>query len=107
MRWFDTTGSDAFAREISEEFVRNGPAGSAASATKAGQQRLLHAIEVIGNRAAKYHRQQPLGWYRKAQFLKTIKETLLAARHDKQLVDEVVYAIAVRMARRDEPMKAR
>lgn len=98
--WFNTSGSDAFAREISEEFSRTFPAGEALS-PRVSEQRLLQAIEVLGNRAAKFNRQTPMGWYRKAEFMKTIKECLFDKGYSEEWVNRVVYAVVLRMARRD------
>lgn len=98
--FLDTTESDAFAREISTEFLHNFPAG-AAEAQEGAERKLVHAIEVLGNRAAKFARQKPMGWYRKARFMNTIKDRLLESGHAAELVDRIVYAVVMRMARRE------
>lgn len=98
--FLDTSASDAFAREISTEFLHNFPVGTATTG-KPGEQKLAHAIDVMGNRAAKFDRQSPLGWYRKSRFVKTIKDGLVAKGHAVELVDRVVYAVVLRMARRE------
>lgn len=100
--WFKHSELDAFAHEISDEFAKHWPLDKAVS-DKAAEQKLTHAIEILGNRAAKFNRQQPMGWYRKARFLRTVKEDLLARGGSAELVDRIVYAAAVRMARRDSP----
>ena len=99
LAFLDTSAGDAFAREIGEEFGHNFPA-DAASDPKA-EPKLAHAIEVLGNRAAKFQRQNPLGWYRKAKFMDAIKQELQKKGHGPELVDRVVYAVVLRMARRD------
>lgn len=102
MRWlatFDTASSNAFAREIGEEFTRNFRVNPD-SPDQATEQRLIRAIEVLGNRAAKYDREHPLGWFRKARFMSAITECLEQAGHPRQLVDRVVYQVVLRMARR-------
>lgn len=98
LAFLDTRESAAFAREISEEFSHNYPPDAGGEPKSA--QRLAHAIEVLANRAAKFDRDKPLGWYRKAKFGESIKGHLLARRYDAELVDQVVYAAVVRMARR-------
>lgn len=97
--FLDTRAGEAFAREICDEFAHQFPAG--ADADPKAEQKLAHAIEVLGNRAAKFGRQNPLGWYRKAKFMDAIKRGLLAKGHGSELVDRVVYAVVLRMARRD------
>ena len=104
--WFDTSAVEAFAREIVDEFVHHAslarpPAGKGAD--KAAEQKLTHAIEILGNRAAKFNRTDPMGWYRKARFMRAMKEQLLADGTPAELADRVVYAVVVRMARRGEP----
>jgi hypothetical protein len=99
--WLDTAASNAFAREISEEFALNFRADAGAASAKGSEQRLQHAIEVLANRAAKFDRQSPLGWYRKARFMSTVKETLAEKGYAAELVDRVVYAVVMRMARRE------
>jgi len=96
--FLDTTEGDAFAREISAEFAHNFPTG--AKAEPKSEHRLAHAIEVLGNRAARFEREQVLGWYRKAKFMDAIKEELLGKGYGAELVDQVVYAAVLRMARR-------
>lgn len=98
LAFLDTSEGDAFAREISEEFAHNFPPKSVAEPKS--EQRLAHAIEVLGNRAAKFEQQRPLGWYRKARFMDAIKKELLGKGHEAGLVDQVVYAVVLRMARR-------
>ena len=100
LAFLDTAESDAFAREIGAEFLHNYPVGTDAAA-KGAEQKLSHAIEVLGNRATKFNRQQPMGWYRKARFMRTIKEMLLEKGHAVERVEQVVYAVVLRMARRD------
>ena len=97
LAFLDTSEGDAFAREISEEFSHN---FSPAADEPKSEQRLAHAIEVLGNRAAKFDRQHPLGWYRKAKFMDAIKKELLGKGHGAELIDQVVYAVVLRMARR-------
>jgi hypothetical protein len=99
--WFDASAAEAFAREIGTEFSRHYPPGTP-PAGKDADQKLRHAIEILGNRAAKFNRQHPMGWYRKARFARTIKEGLIADGGTEELADRVVYAVVVRMARRDE-----
>ena len=70
--WFDHSKLDAFGHEISEEFARHWPLDKAAS-DQGAEQKLAHAIDILGNRAAKFNRQSPMGWYRKARFMRTIK----------------------------------
>lgn len=96
--FLDTRASAAFAQEISLEFSRNYPADAGGEPKSAP--RLAHAIEVLANRAAKFDRDQPLGWYRKAKFGQAIKRDLLGKGYDAELVDQVVYAAVIRMARR-------
>jgi hypothetical protein len=98
--WFDHSKIDAFAHEIADEFAHHWPLDQSADDT-AAEKKLLHAIEILGNRAAKLNRETPLGWYRKARFLRTIKEDLLARGGAEPLVDRIVYAVVVRMSRRD------
>lgn len=98
--WLDTTSSNAFAREIAEEFTRNFQRDADAGDEKAFERRLAHAIDVMGNRAAKFDRQDPMGWYRKARFMSTIKDCLAERGYERVLVDRVVYAVVIRMARR-------
>lgn len=98
--WFDTAESDAFARDIAEEFVRAAPPPPHGLTAREYEQRLTHAIEVIGNRAAKYDAAERLGWYRKSRFMKAIENVLLARGHAADLANRVVYAIVVRTARR-------
>lgn len=98
--WLDAGSSNAFAREISEEFAHNFPADAGGRADKATEQRLTHAIEVLGNRAAKYDLQARMGWYRKARFMAVVKDTLAEQGYAQELVDRVVYAVVLRMARR-------
>lgn len=100
LAFLNTSESDAFAREISDEFARHFPA-TAVAGSRAAEQRLAHAIEVIGNRAAKFNREHPLGWYRKARFMDTIKQQLQAKGHSVELVDRIVYAVVLRMAQRE------
>jgi hypothetical protein len=100
LAWLDTASSNAFAREIAEEFTRNFQVGAGPASGKGTEQRLQHAIEVLGNRAAKFDRQSPLGWYRKARFMSTISDCLREKGHDEQLVDRAVYDVVMRMARR-------
>ena len=100
LAWLDTASSNAFAREIAEEFTRNFQDRPGVAAEKGTEQRLKHAIEVLGNRAAKFDRQSPLGWFRKARFLGAITDTLTEKGHERALVDRVVYDVALRLARR-------
>lgn len=102
--WLDTSASNAFAREIAEEFTHNFKAG--AGDDKATEKRLVHAIEVMGNRAAKFDGQSPLGWYRKARFMNAITDCLAEKGHERALVDRVVYDVVMRMARRRERDRA-
>ena len=98
LAFLDTSEGDAFARELAEEFSHNLPPTAASEAKS--EQRLAHAIEVLGNRAAKFDRQNPLGWYRKARFMDAIKKELLGKGYGAERVDQVVYAVVLRMARR-------
>lgn len=98
--WLDTSASDAFAREIAEEFVRAAPPPPHRLPVREYEQRLAHAIEVIGNRAAKFQAAEGLGWYRKSRFMNTIEKLLLEKGHPAELADRVVYAIVLRTARR-------
>jgi hypothetical protein len=97
--WLDTSSSDAFAREIAEEFTHNFQSGPGVKADKGSEQRLKHAIDVIGNRAAKFNRESPLGWYRKARFMNVVTDVLREKGYDEKLVDRVVYAVVMRVAR--------
>lgn len=97
--WLDTDSSNAFAREIAVEFSHNFPPGTDL-VDKGAEQRLLHSTEVMGNRAAKFNGQSPMGWFRKARFMATITDSLAAQKHDAAVVDRVVYAVVMRMARR-------
>jgi hypothetical protein len=96
--WFDNSKLDGFAHEISGEFARHWPLDKMVS-DKAAEQKLLHAIEILGNRAAKFNRHSPMGWYRKARFLRVVKEDLLARGGTEELVDRIVYDVVLRMAR--------
>jgi hypothetical protein len=98
LAFLDTSEGVAFARELGEEFAHNFPA--AAVAEPRAERRLAHAIEVLGNRAAKFERQHALGWYRKSKFMDAIKKELLGRGHEAAVVDQVVYAVVLRMARR-------
>ena len=97
--WLDTTESDAFAREIAEEFARTLPPGPQRGTTREADHRASHAIEVIGNRAAKYDHAHPLGWYKKSKFMSTIEKCLIEKGHPPELVDRVVYAVVMRIGR--------
>jgi len=99
LSWLDTSASDAFAREIAEEFARNLPPGPSRETARESEQRAAHAIEVIGNRASKYHDSHPLGWYRKTRFMNAIEKCLLEKGHPAELVDRVVYAVVLRTMR--------
>lgn len=96
--WFDNSKFDVFAHEISGEFARHWPLDQEVS-DKAAEQKLLHAIEILGNRAAKFNRQSPMGWYRKARFLRVIKEDLREKGGSEELAARIVYDVALRMAR--------
>lgn len=100
LSFLDTAASDAFAREIGAEFLHNYPPAAAASQARDVEAKLRHAIEVMGNRAAKYDQQAPLGWYRKSRFVKAIRDELTGKGHDEALADRVVYAVVLRMGRR-------
>jgi len=97
--WLDTSASDAFAREIAEEFARTLPPGPVHGTARDADHRAAHAIEVIGNRAAKYQATHPLGWYRKSKFMNTIEKCLVEKGHAPELVDRVVYAVVLRLSR--------
>ena len=97
--WFDHSKIDAFAHEIAAEFAHHWPLDRPVG-DPAAEKKLLHAIEILGNRAAKLDRETPLGWYRKARFLRTIKEDLLGRGGAEPLVDRVVYDVVLRMSRR-------
>ncbi len=97
--WLDTTGSDAFAREIAQEFVRNFPVTPTVKTQSELAKRLLSATEVLGNRAAKFNREKPLGWYRRARFMNTIKLRLQESGHSVELVDGIVYQTVLRLTR--------
>lgn len=95
--FLDTKPGEDFAREIGQEFAHNCPAAGKADAKR--EQRLAHAVEVLANRAAKFDRQSPLGWYRKSKFMDAVKRELLAHGHDAGTVDRAVFAAVLRMAR--------
>jgi hypothetical protein len=97
--WLDTTESDAFAREVAEEFVRNYPVTPAVRTPSELEKRLRDATSVLGNRAAKFNRETPLGWYRRARFMNTIKLCLEESGHSTELADGVVYKTVLRLAR--------
>lgn len=101
LAWLDTASSNAFAQQIAEEFGRNFQPGPNAPGSRATEQRLQLAIDVLGNRAAKYQKLGGLGWYRKARFMSTIKECLVERQFPAELVDRVLYAVVLRMARRE------
>jgi hypothetical protein len=96
--WFDTSASDAFAREIAAEFVRALPPDWRGPPREA-ERRYSQALEVMANRAQKYQAAHGLGWYRKSKFLNTIKESMIGLGHPAALVDRVVYAVALRTGR--------
>jgi hypothetical protein len=95
--WLDTAPSNAFAREIAMEFTRN---FRPVPGDKGSEQRLASATAILGNRAAKYHRQEALNWYRKAGFMGTIKEVLEEQGYARELVDRILYDVVMRMARK-------
>lgn len=108
MGWFGgakTAEAEAFAREITEEFVHHYPIDRA-GAGGADERKLSHAIEILGNRASKFNLQHPMGWYRRACFMGVIKEELQARGAPEALVDAVVYAVTLRIAQRQLPGRA-
>lgn len=96
--WFDASEVDAFGREIGAEFSRHYPLASLPAGRDA-EQKLLRAIEILGNRAAKFNREKRMGWYRKARFMRAVKEEMISRGGAEALADRVVYAVVVRMAR--------
>jgi hypothetical protein len=103
MKWpafLDTTESDAFARELAEEFARHAPATAGPrDSLKQAEQRVTRALEIVGNRAQKFAAIRPLGWYRKSRFMDTLKAGLVAKGLDVELADRIVYAVVLRTAR--------
>lgn len=100
MGWFGgrkTAEAEAFAREITEEFVHHYPFDKAGSAD---ERRLSHAVEILGNRASKFNLRHRMGWFRRARFMSVIKERLEAGGAPAALVDRVIYAVTLRMAQR-------
>jgi len=99
-RWLGSWNGDDFAREIVEEFRHNcRPEVLRGSDQAAVEKRVGHAIEVLANRAAKFHRQHRLGWFSKARLLSALKWQLRGAGHGDEVVREVLYAVLLKTAR--------
>ena len=97
--WIDTTASDAFAREIADEFGHNCKPEILAADSPDARKRLAHATEVLGNRAAKFQREHRLGWIRKSRFMDTLQERLAELGYDDERVRTVLYAALMKAAR--------
>jgi hypothetical protein len=99
-QWLGPWSGDEFVREITDEFRHNcKPEIARAGEPRDAEKRAAHATEVLANRAAKFHRQERLGWYRKARLLSAIKWQLLEAGYGDELVRSVLYAVLMKSAR--------
>jgi hypothetical protein len=96
--WFDTTQSDAFAREIGDEFLRNFPVAAGARSEQERARKLQAAVDQLGNRATRYHREKPLGWYRRARFIQTVRTHIEQQGHSVELANDVAYKLVLRLS---------
>lgn len=97
-RWFDASDAEAFGRELGEEFLHHFPLDRKLD-EKDARRRLANAIEILGNRAAKFQREARLGWYRRARFMKAIREHLVERGLPEEPLESLVYELALRLAR--------
>jgi hypothetical protein len=93
---FGTRDADAAAREIGAEFTRHCPPAAATATDRESVRRLAKASETLVNRTANYVREHRLGWLRRAHLLRRIQGRLREAGHDDAVVDEVLYAAALK-----------
>jgi hypothetical protein len=98
LKWFDTKGSDDFARSLAKDIEARIPLVSLDGYKRGDAVKHAESLQLVHNRVAKFRQENRLNFYKTAKLGNVLRWELKEAGYPDDFVDQIAKDVVVRLA---------